>query len=137
MSEADLTEVDRAALQLAIDLTLSDDPPDPGCVEQVTAFLKKQPWFEVASFCSYHQQMRRLHLRPWQSPPCNIVYREEAEAILDEGPQPAVNDPSVDVGDSQCARLTITMLDLGVSVFHPDPGQAVSARRHAAAQGRA
>lgn len=30
-----LTDADRAALQLALDLTLADDPPHPGRVEQV------------------------------------------------------------------------------------------------------
>jgi hypothetical protein len=131
IDETDLSEVDRAALQLALDLTLANDPPDPGRVEQVTDFLNGRPWYEVATFASYHQQMARLHLRPWQSPPCWIVDREEAEAILEEGPEPARNDRSVDVSNCQTARLTIAMLDLGISPFHPDPAKAIAeARRH-------
>jgi hypothetical protein len=131
MSEADLTEVDRAALQLALDLTLADDPVDPGRVKQVTDFLRERPWLETAEFCSYHQQMARLRLRPWQAPPCNIITRDEAEAIIEEGPQPACNDPTTDVSDCRTAKLTIAMLDLGISPFHPDPAKAIAeARRH-------
>lgn len=37
----DLGEADRAALQLALDLTLADDPPDESRVEQVTDFLRE------------------------------------------------------------------------------------------------
>jgi hypothetical protein len=135
-TEEELSDVDRDALQLALDLTLAGDPADPGRVEQVRHFLhgdgEQHParsWYETATFAAYHQQMMRLRLRPWQSPPCWVLEREQAEAILEEGPQPACNDPTVDVSDCQTARLTITMLDLGISPFHPDPAKAIAEAR--------
>jgi hypothetical protein len=127
--EADLTEADRSALKMAVDLTLADDPPDPGRVEQVTAFLHERPWRDVASFCSYHQQVRRLCLKPFQRPPAWIETREQAEAIIEAGSVPAANDASVDVGDLQSAKLALAMLDLNISVFHPDPSRAISEAR--------
>src|SRR5262245_39994396 len=105
----DYTETDLAALQLALDLTIADDPPDhPGRVEQVTHFLNgngryepPRPWLEVAEFCAYHQQMRRLNCYPWQLPPSSIMTAEVADMILKQGPRPAVDGSKRDI--SNCA----------------------------------
>jgi hypothetical protein len=133
----DLTEVDRDALQLAIDLTLLDDPPDRGRVEQVTDFLNgageflpARPWREVAEFCAYHQQMRRLKLYSWSSSPCWIITEAEANAILARGPIPAADGSGKDISNCSSAELLKRMLRAGVSPYHPNPLAAlVEAKR--------
>jgi hypothetical protein len=136
----ELTDRDRAdiaALQMALDLTLDNDPQDEGRVEQVTHFInghENQPprsLWEVAKFCSYHQQVTRLELRPWMSPPCHIHTRERAEAILKKGEFPAADGSGNDVSDCGPARLVLDMLDAGVSRWHPDPLVAVAEAKQA------
>jgi hypothetical protein len=127
----ELTEADRAALQLALDMTLADDPPDPGRVEQVQDFLRERSWFNVASFCSYHQQMRRLNLHPAKKPPCWIAGDDEANSILAAGPQKAMDGSDFDISDCEGARLYKRMVGLGISAFHPDPLTAIATIRRA------
>jgi hypothetical protein len=122
----ELTDADRVALQLALELTLANDPPAPGTVEQVGDMLNERSQEEVAEFCCYYQQTTRLALRPWMDPPCSIRTRERAEAILENGPA-TVNGG--DVSNCATARLTLDMLDAGVSPFHPDPIGAIAAAR--------
>jgi hypothetical protein len=133
LSDADRADI--AALQLALDLTLANDPPDPGRVEQVTNFLNgykgappRSPW-EVARFCSYYQQTRRLELCPWMDPPCEIHTRERAEAILAKGYIPARDGSDNDISDCGPARLTLDMIDAGVSRWHPDPVRGIAEAR--------
>lgn len=131
----DLTEADLAALQLAVDLTLADDPPDPGRTEQVMDFLQgygnehftvpPRPWREVAEFCSYHQQTTRLDLLLATSPPCCILTVEQADAILRKGPRPG-RVSGADNSDCSSARLLKRMLRYGVSPYHPDPLRAIA-----------
>jgi len=131
---ADLDGVDISALQLALDLTLANDPPEPGRVEQVMDFLHgvpgiealpARPWREVAEFCAYHQQMRRLNLHPAQSPPCWIVDEDEADKILNEGYEAAADGSGVDISNCPGARLLKEMLRYGVSPFDPNPLAAI------------
>jgi hypothetical protein len=132
---SDSDRADIAALQLAVDLTLDNDPPHPGKVKQVKGFLNgygnepPRSLWEVARFCAYHQQVRRLELRPWMSPPCWIATREAAEAILAKGTIPAADNSGNDVSDCGPARLVLDMLDAGVSAWHPDPVKAVAEAR--------
>jgi hypothetical protein len=123
-NEADLSPVDRDSLRLAIDLTLADDPPDPGRAEQVQDFLNERPWLNVATFCAYSQQMARLQLHPGQTPPCWLT-EAEADAILAEGPYPASDGSSEDISNCAPARLLKAMLELGISAFHPHPLRAI------------
>lgn len=67
MSDDCLDEVDRAALEHSIQLTLAED--DVGRVEQVQSMLATRSWWEVATFCSYHRQADSLHINPWESTP--------------------------------------------------------------------
>jgi hypothetical protein len=132
---ADLTEADVAALQLALDLTLADDPPDRGRVEQITDLLTDpkygNTWRDVALLCVYHQQMERLNLYPWQKPPCWIITEAEADAILRKGPVLSATGSGEDIGDRKFARLLKKMLRLGISPFHPNPLQAIAEARKA------
>ena len=125
-TDDDLTEADRAALQLALDLTLANDPEDEGRVEQVQSMLADRTWHDVASFCSYHQQMERLNLHPWQMPPAWIITDAMADEILAKGPVLSATGSGEDIGNASIARLTKRMLQWGVSVFHPDPLRAVA-----------
>lgn len=120
MSEDDLDPVDRAALARAVDLTLRDDPPDPGRVRQVSEMLAERDWFAVASFCAYHQQMSRLRLGPHQQPPCWLFGNEDRIIALGRAGSTGVNF------DYDAARLTKRMLRCGVSPYDPDPVAAVA-----------
>jgi hypothetical protein len=110
-----INPIDRAALQLAIDLTLAED--DEGRVEQVKQILAERAWDEVARFCSYHRQYDALSLLPWQLPPCEV------------------NDPDQDLATPQ-HMLTRRMLALGISQYHPEPIAAIEAAEKKAKRSR-
>jgi hypothetical protein len=117
----DLTEQDRAALALAIEMKRSFGKADR---EQINAFLKGErkagfpdewaveprPWLEVAEFASYGCQMRNLNLRPADCPP--IWAFGEIE-------YPAGNafDQSVPAARALAERI-----------YHPDPLAALAAK---------
>jgi hypothetical protein len=130
----DLPAVDRVALELSVDLTLADVPPDPGRPEQIQNFLQGRPWLDVALFCSYHQQMTRLSLHPGQSPPCWIETAAAAEVILAVGPSPASDGSSEDVSNCGSARLLKLMIEHGVSPYHPNPLRAIAEAKKRAAK---
>jgi hypothetical protein len=126
----DSDKADIAALQMALDLILDNDPPDQGKIEQVTDFLNKRDPWEVAKFCSLCQQKRRLELLLWMDAPCQIHTRERAEAILAKGHRPAYGGGD-DISDCGPARLTLDMIDLGISRWHPDPMRAIAEAKRA------
>lgn len=101
-----ISSTDRAALQMAIDLTLAEE--DEARVEQVKEMLAKRSWDEVARFCSYHRQFDVLNLLPWQSTPSEV------------------DNPDEDLVTPQ-HMLTKKMLALGISQYHPDPIAAIEA----------
>jgi hypothetical protein len=131
--EPDLDEVDRDALQLALDLTLANNPPDEGRVEQVEYKLTHQGWFKTARFCSYHQQMARLQLLPHQQPPCWIITAAEADRILAAGPVMSMSGSGVDISRCRAAKLLRTILNCGVSPYDPSPIEAIRQARAAGA----
>jgi hypothetical protein len=106
-TEAELTAVDREALELAIELDLTCGDAAPR--EQVGAKLREESWLEVALFCAYGQQCKNLKLEPWQPPPC------WAEIDDDDG-----NDGPI-MGRRAAASLLRRMLAPGISRYHPDP----------------
>ena len=73
---------------------------------QLDQKLKDEPWTDVAEFAAACVQSRALHLKPWETAPCDI---------LDHDP------------DSPGKRLLKRMLDAGVSRFAPDPIAALEA----------
>ena len=116
MAEVDITEFDRAALELAIAHTLAEK--DRSCVEQVRSMLADTPRLEVARFCAYHRQREMLRLKPWEAAPCWIRDIDKALRI----------PPSMDTCRRRdAAQLLRRMLDLGISQFHPDPMSATRA----------
>jgi hypothetical protein len=116
-----LIDNDHAALQLALDLTLADDPVDEGRIEQVQSMLADREWLEVATFTAYHQQMARLNLHVAARPPCWIVTDEEADLILRVGPRLAMDGSGRDISNCKPARLLKRMLRHGISPYHPNP----------------
>src|SRR5882757_2168783 len=104
-----ISDNDRDAMQLAIDLTLAESDENR---EHINRKLAEDPWREVGHFCSYHRQYEVLNLLPWQSPPCDV---EDPDQDLETMPQHRSE------GRHEAALLTKEMLSLGISRFHPDP----------------
>jgi len=76
--------------------------------------------FEEAGLtAAYSQQVKNLHLRPWQSPPCWID-PADVEDIIAAGP--GEDDTH---GRYDAARLLKRMLAAGLSRFEPDPAGAL------------
>jgi len=128
----DLTEGDRAALQLALDLTLAGDPEGPVRAKQVRGmlqgdgpYLPPRPWREVAEFCSYCQQHERLGILFGEAP-CEID-EADIEAIVKAGPKPAVDGSGIDISNYPSALMLKRMLAYGVSRYHPNPLAAIEA----------
>jgi hypothetical protein len=114
-TEVELSAVDRAALELAVehDLTLSD----AATRQQIKTKLREEPWLDVAMFCAYGRQCTALRLSPWQPAPCQV------EIDDDDG-----NDGPI-MGRRAAADLLRRMLSLGISRWHPDPLTAIEASR--------
>jgi hypothetical protein len=110
----DIAEVDRLALDRAIQLTLAEE--DQGRVEQVQSMLKERSWGEVALFCAYHQQGRNLCIKPWEYTPCWIE-PDEVDAII------ACRQDGQQYG---AAKLLKRMLAAGLSAFDPTPLQSLA-----------
>jgi hypothetical protein len=108
-----LTDADRRALQLAIDLARAD----PSCGD-VDDQISRDGWLEVGKNYAYSLQMDNLHLRPWQYPPCWLL---DFLRLDDPDPDP----PDID-GIVAGKRLLRQMLALDVSRFHPDPQAAIA-----------
>src|SRR6516165_8789837 len=106
--DLDLDDVDREALERALEIAMKKDP---GSRQQIESMLAIDPWFEVAQFASYSCQCDALHLKPWQSPPCWI---DDVEGTL------AAGDDDVG-GDFAAAKLLKRMLALGISEYEPNP----------------
>ena len=70
-------------------------------------------WIEEAMRCAGFAQMTALRLRPWEAPP--IVSDDE------------VGDPTKYGSRPQEVELRQRMIELGISVFEPDPIAAIEA----------
>lgn len=110
MNHQEMSQIDRAALALAIEIMRQESQE---CRWQIDAKLASEPWVEVAEFAAYHCQNRSLNLKPWSYPPCWIG---DIEAAL-SAPEDATLIRSA-------ARLRQRMERCGISKFHPDPARA-------------
>lgn len=106
-----INENDRAALTLALARCRAEDV-NRGA--QVDAKLEDESSQDVAEFAAYCCQIRALHLKPWQEPPC--VADEDGPAERDKAAQ----------------KLLREMLALGVSRYDPDPVAAIAAAKREA-----
>jgi hypothetical protein len=106
-----LTKTDIAALELALKLAREESP---GRAQQLALKLAEDGWWPTARFAAYSCQVDRLHLKPWEHPPCWC------------------DDPD-DYPDREAARLLKRMLAAGISQFDPDPMAALEAAKKARA----
>jgi len=110
---ADLSDADRAALTLAIEIVRNESA---GRRAQIDDKLQSEPWFEVAAFCAYGAQSAALALKPWECwPPCMVE--------PDDSDEPGQEHRSI----GKSAALLRQMLACGVSRWHPDPVGAIEA----------
>ena len=110
---ADLDDVDRDALQRAMEIAQRD----PLRAEHLRSKLEDEPWIEVAEFAAYSCQIESLSLKPWQSPPVHI----DEDAIE---PNSAEREPN-----TAARKLLRQMLRAGVSRYEPDPLTALRCRK--------
>jgi hypothetical protein len=95
-----LTPADYSAMQACIDIMRRESPD---CANQIDAKIKFEGYEAAGEFAACHVQSDVLKLRPWEVPPCNIWGHHCANAIA----------------------LRDRLLAAGVSVFVPDPMQAI------------
>jgi hypothetical protein len=112
---ADLSDVDREALTLAIKVVRNESAASR---EQIDDKLLSEPWFEVATFCAYGAQSAALALKPWECwPPCTVE--------PDDTDEPGLEHRSI----GKSAALLRRMLACGVSRWDPDPLAAINAAK--------
>jgi hypothetical protein len=99
-----MTENDYLALSRAM-----HQAREQGRAAQIDAMLQSEPWQAVAMFAAGCCQCVSLKLKPWESPPAEVI---------------DIDHP----GDSErvAAKLLKKMLDCGVSRWHPDPQAALA-----------
>ena len=108
LTEADLSEVDVAALKLALATARARD------AAWVDELLRTEPWFKAARAAAICCQERALKLRPWQCWPPAAVEVDDVDMVGYEHR-----------GITQSAALLRKMLRVGVSRFHPSPLVAI------------
>lgn len=111
---------DRAALQLAINLTRRESAERR---RQIDDMLRHDDWFAAATFAAYHCRVRALRLKPWETPPLYVVDPDDPNAGPCRG--------TVSNNWPAAARLVKQMQALGISKFHPDPIAAIEAAARA------
>jgi hypothetical protein len=109
MTEPDLDDVDRAALEECLRLVRSSS--DPKRREQIEDKLqdKTQTWFRVADFACYGCQRRAMKLQLWEDPPSSIG-----------------EDEDEDVHNQVGRKVLQQLLAAGLSRYEPDPMAALA-----------
>jgi hypothetical protein len=104
-----LTKDDLAAMGRAISWMRAKSPDH---AEQIEYKLKHEGFEAAGEFAAEAAQSTNLKLKPWETPPCNIWGYDQSNAI----------------------ELRDRLLAAGLSVYEPDPTQALAAaeRRHTA-----
>ena len=105
---------DLEAMRLAISTLRKDHPELRATIE---AMLRSQGEQEVGLFAVGFCQVKNLHLKGWECPPCDTFDADPSDCY---GRRP-----------NEIALLR-RMLAAGVSRFHPDPMQALAAIDRAA-----
>ena len=105
----ELHDIDRDSLERCIAIASRD----PDVARQLKSkldgdhFCKPEPWDRVAKFAAFYCQIRALHLKLWQEPPC----------VADED--------DLHERDKQAQTLLQKMLGAGLSRYEPDPIKAL------------
>jgi hypothetical protein len=107
-TEAELTATDTEALQRALEIVRAESVEDAARFDSLT---ERQGWFEAASTATYRCQIRNLHLRPWHCPPCDC-----GDFIFKHG---GYGNTGKEV------RLRLRMKKLGISIYEPNPVEAI------------
>ena len=100
MSDEDIDDVDRRALEAAVALMSRDR--DYG--EQIRWQVANREWIDAAIFAAFVSQIKHLGLRPWDTAP--------VDAAVDQSP---------------AGRLLANLFRAGLSRFEPDPIAALAA----------
>jgi hypothetical protein len=80
-----LSRTDRAALELAIEVTRRESPARRKQIDDFLSDpLRIRPWIEVATFAAGCAQGRALNLQPWEFPPCHISDIASALNVVDD-----------------------------------------------------
>jgi hypothetical protein len=82
---------------------------EPDRAEQLQYKLQHDGWYSAAKFAAYHRQVESLHLQPWQTPPCSAAARTHT--------------------DEEIQEIIRRLLRLNLSLFEPDPLDAIDAKR--------
>jgi len=110
-----MKRTDRDALERCIaTMRNSKEPSDR---KQIEDKLREESRLDAGTFAAYGCQMNALRLKPWQSPPCWIDFRD-IKFIIARG------DDGV-TGDYAAAKLLQRMLAAKLSRFEPDPVSAL------------
>ena len=113
---------DREAMQLAIDLVMSDQADDHyeglrkrfGDANNESDPAERDRLLRAAAeFAVYGAQYNALSLKPWQEPPCVL---DDFEETITAG---------VGHRNYEGAKLRRAMSRYGISAYHPDPARAV------------
>jgi hypothetical protein len=103
----DTDPVDVAALERALAACRAGEPMRRG---QLEAMIQEGGWRSAGRAAAYGLQIKNLHLKPHQLPPC----------VIDE------NNPRSDE-EASAAMLLRRMISLGLSRYEPDPLAAIEA----------
>jgi hypothetical protein len=98
---AKLTKDDLDAMRRAIEWVRAKRLDD---VEQVNDKLRHEGFEAAGEFAADRAQCESLHLRPWETSPCNIWGYHQSSAI----------------------ELRDRLLAAGISIFEPDPMRALA-----------
>jgi hypothetical protein len=109
-----LSKVDREALQRALEMARAQSEQERAHIDRV---LAEDGWQQAAETAAYHCQDARLHLKPWQPPPCWISNLAGNLAAGDDGVG----------GRYAAAKLVQRLLAAGLSRFEPNPIAALEA----------
>jgi hypothetical protein len=109
-----LTKADRDALRRALEMARAGSEEEREHIDRV---LAEDGWQRAAETAAYHCQDARLHLKPWQPPPCWIRNLAGNLAAGDDGVG----------GRYAAAKLVQRLLARGLSRFEPDPLGALEA----------
>jgi hypothetical protein len=106
---------DEQAWKLAIGMYRARGRSDAAYIDEK---LEREGFRSAGRYAAYSCQFRSLHAPPWAVVPCSLI--EPIEVVLARGagtPEQAL--------DYEAAVLAKRLQDAGLSIWHPDPQQAL------------
>jgi hypothetical protein len=118
---AALSDADCEALERAIAMCRAESEQERAHIDRV---LAAEGWQQAGETAAYHQQDRRLKLKPWEMSPCQ--FRGDIDSYLAATSIPASSPEWHDYrGARQAALLIKRLLAAGLSKYEPDPETAL------------